>query len=82
MGFPRLSISKKYIGYAFSASLAGGILGLALGCTLIPLVIANAFNIMYAIPVLEFKMDSCSPKPVTIRAVQPPMPITVIQNRR
>ena len=55
MGFSRLSISKKYIGYAFSASLAGGILGLALGCTLIPLVIANAFNIMYAIPALEFK---------------------------
>lgn len=55
MGFSRLSISKKYIGYAFSASLVGGILGLGLGCTLIPLVIANAFNIMYAIPALEFK---------------------------
>ena len=55
MGFSRLAISKKYIGYAFSASLVGGILGLALGCTLIPLVIANAFNIMYAIPALEFK---------------------------
>ncbi len=55
MGFSRLAISKKYIGYAFSASLVGGILGLALGCSLIPLVIANAFNIMYAIPALEFK---------------------------
>ncbi len=55
MGFSRLAISKKYIGYAFSASLVGGILGLSLGCTLIPLVIANAFNIMYAIPPLEFK---------------------------
>ena len=55
MGFSRRAISKKYIGYAFSASLAGGILGLFLGCTLIPLVIANAFNIMYDIPALEFK---------------------------
>ncbi len=55
LGFSRLAISKKYIGYAFSASLVGGILGLALGCTLIPLVIANAFNIMYAIPPVEFK---------------------------
>lgn len=55
LGFSRLAIAKKYIGYAFSASLLGGILGLALGCTLIPLVIANAFNIMYAIPPLEFK---------------------------
>lgn len=55
MGFSRLSISKKYIGYAFFASLVGGILGLALGCTLIPAVIANAFNIMYAMPPLEFR---------------------------
>ncbi len=55
MGFSRLAISRKYIGYAFSASLIGGVLGLLLGCTLIPAVIANAFNIMYAIPALEFK---------------------------
>ncbi len=55
LGFSRLAISQKYIGYAFSASLIGGVLGLLLGCTLIPAVIANAFNIMYDIPALEFK---------------------------
>ncbi len=55
MGFSRLSISKKYIGYAFAASLIGGVLGLTVGCTLIPAVIANAFNIMYAMPALQFK---------------------------
>ena len=54
LGFSRLSISTKYLGYAFFASLTGGILGLAVGCTLIPAVIANAFNIMYAMPPLEF----------------------------
>lgn len=58
LGFSRLAISQKYIGYAFSASLIGGILGLLAGCTLIPLVIANAFNIMYAIPPLEFKAQT------------------------
>ena len=55
LGFSRLSISTKYLGYAFLASLIGGILGLAVGLTLIPAVIANAFNIMYAMPPLEFK---------------------------
>ncbi len=55
MGFSRLSISKKYIGYALAASLLGGVLGLALGGVLIPEVIANAFNIMYDIPALRFK---------------------------
>ena len=54
LGFSRLSISTKYLGYAFLASLIGGIIGLAVGCTLIPAVIANAFNIMYAMPPLEF----------------------------
>ena len=55
LGFSRLAISKKYIGYALAASLIGGGLGLLIGCTLIPLVIANAFNIMYAMPSLQFK---------------------------
>lgn len=57
LGFSRLAISKKYLGYAFWASFLGGILGLAVGCTLIPAVIANAFNIMYNIPRLEFKLQ-------------------------
>ena len=55
MGFSRLAISKKYIGYAFSASLLGGLIGLAFGCTTIPMVVANAFRIMYHIPGLDFK---------------------------
>ncbi len=55
MGFSRFAISKKYIGYAFAASLIGGLLGLAVGATLFPWVIANAFNIMYNIPPLQFK---------------------------
>ncbi len=57
LGFSRLSISRKYLGYAFCASFTGGVLGLAVGCTLIPLVIANAFNIMYNIPQLEFRLQ-------------------------
>ena len=54
LGFSRLAISKKYIGYAFWASLLGGGIGLAVGCTLIPMVIANAFQILYNVPPLEF----------------------------
>ena len=60
LGFSRLAISKKYIGYALSASLIGGILGLFLGGTLIPGVIANAFNIMYNIPPLRFKNQAAT----------------------
>ena len=55
LGFSRLAISVKYLGYAFLASLTGGIIGLVVGCTAIPAVIANAFAIMYHIPGLDFK---------------------------
>ena len=55
LGFSRLAISFKYIGYAFFASLLGGIIGLVLGATIIPAVIANAFAIMYSIPGLEYR---------------------------
>ena len=57
LGFSRLAISRKYIGYAFVASLVGGLIGLGIGATLIPAVIANAFQIMYAIPGLDYKMQ-------------------------
>ncbi len=57
LGFSRLSISWKYIGYALVASLVGGLLGLAVGATLIPAVIANAFDIMYSIPGLDYRMQ-------------------------
>ena len=57
LGFSRLAISQKYIGYAFVASLVGGLIGLGIGATLIPAVIANAFQIMYAIPGLDYKMQ-------------------------
>ena len=57
LGFSRLAISRKYIGYAFVASLVGGLIGLGVGATLIPAVIANAFQIMYAIPGLDYKMQ-------------------------
>ena len=57
LGFSRLAISQKYIGYAFTASLVGGLLGLGVGAALIPAVIANAFQIMYAIPGLDYKVQ-------------------------
>lgn len=59
MGFAGGAISVKYIGYALAASLIGGLAGLAIG-KLIPLVIANAFNIMYAVPKLEFQSHAVS----------------------
>ena len=54
LGFTRGAISVKYIGYAFAASFFGGIVGAAAGCVVIPLVIYNAWKIMYTLPDMEF----------------------------
>ena len=54
MGFTRGAISIKYIGYAFAASFFGGLVGAVLGCIVIPLVIYNAWGIMYTLPDMFF----------------------------
>ncbi len=55
LGYSKLSISIKYIGYAALASLSGGIAGAALGCIGIPLLIYTAWLIMYYLPPLSYK---------------------------
>ena len=54
LGFTRRAISVKYIGYAFAASFFGGIVGAVAGCVVIPLVIYNAWKIMYTLPDMTF----------------------------
>ena len=49
LGYSKWAISLKYVGYGLSASLTGGLLGLAVGCTLIPWIIFNAWKILYTV---------------------------------
>lgn len=57
LGYSKADISRKYVGYGLSASVIGGIIGLAIGATLIPLVIVTCWKVMYSFPgaVLSFK---------------------------
>lgn len=50
LGYKRGQIMIKYLLYAWLATLLGGVIGLAFGFTAIPLVIWNAYGIMYKIP--------------------------------
>ena len=59
LGYGKGAIALKYVGYGFSAGLLGGLAGLAVGITLIPWVIYNAWCIMYALPPMELQ-----PQPV------------------
>ena len=49
LGYGTGAIALKYVGYGLSASLTGGVLGLAVGCTLIPWIIFNAWKILYTV---------------------------------
>ncbi|MEG0958593.1 MAG: FtsX-like permease family protein [Erysipelotrichaceae bacterium] len=56
LGYSKLAIAFKYIVYALSASLTGGLVGSVIGMIVFPLVIAGAWGIMYAVPALEITM--------------------------
>lgn len=49
LGYRRRDIAVKYVGYGFFSSAAGGVLGLFLGCTAIPLTIYTAWGTLYTL---------------------------------
>lgn len=50
LGYNKKVIASKYIMYAALASLGGSIVGLAIGFTLFPTVIFDAYGIMFSLP--------------------------------
>lgn len=56
LGYSRGAIAKKYVGYGFLASLGGGLVGLLVGCTLIPTIIFNAWKVMYTVGDLKITL--------------------------
>lgn len=53
LGYDNRDIAIKYVFYAATASLLGGVLGLLFGMRIFPEVIYNAWSMMYTLP--EFK---------------------------
>lgn len=53
LGYSDRDIQKKYYIYSLSASTIGAILGLAIGYTLLPNIIFNAYRILYDLPNLS-----------------------------
>lgn len=53
LGYGRMSIARKYLGYGLLPALIGGILGLGIGYTLFPKMIFTAYQIMYAVPDIQ-----------------------------
>ncbi len=49
LGYNRISISAKYIIYALSASLTGGVAGCLIGLNTLPKIIFDTWNIVYTV---------------------------------
>lgn len=50
LGYSRQAIASKYILYSLLASVSGSIVGLAIGFTMFPTVIFDAYGIMFSLP--------------------------------
>ncbi len=57
LGYSKGAIAIKYVGYGFLASAVGAALGLALGLTLIPWIICNAWHIIYATGPVQYSLE-------------------------
>lgn len=53
LGYSKYKIISKYIIYAFLASFIGSLIGLSIGSTVFPIVVFNAYGIMYSLPNVE-----------------------------
>ena len=58
LGYSKSAIMSKYLIYGLTASLLGSILGLSIGLKVFPLVIFNAWGILYSIPQIEYIFDA------------------------
>ena len=57
LGYSKGIIAVKYVGYGFLASTAGALLGLAVGLTLLPWIICNAWNIIYTLGPIQYGLE-------------------------
>ncbi|MEG1311897.1 MAG: FtsX-like permease family protein [Romboutsia sp.] len=69
LGYKTSQIAKKYILYALSASLIGSILGIAIGYTVFPIIVFNAYGIMYTLPKASLVFDIPLALGVTLCAI-------------
>ncbi|MBU3106808.1 FtsX-like permease family protein [Clostridium gasigenes] len=69
LGYSKLAIASKYILYAAFASIGGSIAGIAIGFTVFPIVIVDAYSMLYTLPPVILKFDVLYASIATLSAV-------------
>ena len=57
LGYSKGDICRKYVGYGLLSSLIGSVIGLAIGATVIPVVIVSCWKVMYDYPGVKLTFD-------------------------
>ena len=69
LGFSKGAIAIKYVGYGFLASAVGSLLGLAVGLTLLPWIICNAWAIIYTVGEIQYGLEPVTSTVACLAAV-------------
>ncbi|MCR8746374.1 ABC transporter permease [Romboutsia lituseburensis] len=69
LGYTKGKIAKKYILYALIASLIGSIIGILIGFTVFPIVVFNAYKMMYVLPKVQLSFNFPLAMGVTFTAI-------------
>ncbi|WP_455541943.1 FtsX-like permease family protein [Intestinibacter sp.] len=58
LGYRDYEIAKKFIIYAMLATIVGSVLGIAIGCVMLPKVISQAYSSAFMLPSVKIKLYS------------------------
>ena len=69
LGYSKGAIAVKYVGYGFLSSTIGALLGLAVGLTLLPWIICNAWNIIYTLGPVQYGLEPTTSAAACLAAI-------------
>ena len=69
LGYSKGAIAIKYVGYGFLSSAIGALIGLAVGLTLLPWIICNAWNIIYTLGPVQYGLEPATSAAACLAAV-------------
>ncbi len=78
LGYKKSDIVKKFLVYSTSATILGCIIGITVGSLVLPMVIFNAYGMLYSLPDIILKVDFTTAIIGTVAALLSTSAVTVV----